>query len=404
MEFEKLSHLSCIKGSGGEKGNRPEDFVVDEITELGYVSELTKKQIQEENGEYVVFAVKKMNITTSDMIKIISQKLKINAERITVAGQKDKNAVTYQLACCWKGKDVNKEKIIELKSIETKDGRIEVLKVWNSANRINVGELVGNKFKIRLENVSDIKQINKIHESNKSMMSNYFWKQRFGINQKNIVVAKHILLKEYEEAIIEMLTDNKEDKEMIKEIGIKNFITNKKDVKEGYENIIKKQLMKSDQVGKTECLNTIKKIPASTLKMIIESYQSYLFNLELSERIKRKKLNIDQDKRCGFNKYGFVDIDSRGNEIPCLPLLGYNSKSNEIIENILWEEGIEIGDFKVRDIPEIGCKGSWRPALVNIKNLKIHEHNNDYTLEFELPKGAYATAALRELTDIERIC
>jgi tRNA pseudouridine13 synthase len=290
MEFEKLSHLSCIKGSGGEKGNRPEDFVVDEITELGYVSELTKKQIQEENGEYVIFAVKKTNITTSDMIKIISQKLKINAERITVAGQKDKNAVTYQLACCWKGKEINKEIIMKLKSIKTKDGTIEIIKAWNSVNSINIGDLIGNKFKIRLENVKNIEQISKIYESNKEMVPNYFWKQRFGINQKNIVVAKHILLKEYEEAIIEMMTDNKEDKEMIKEIGIKNFIMNKKDVKGEYENIIKKQLMKSNQVGKTECLSAIKMIPVTILKMIIESYQSYLFNLELSESIKSFRL------------------------------------------------------------------------------------------------------------------
>ena len=404
MEFRSLSHLSCIKGSGGNRGEKPEDFIVDEITEKGYASEIWQDASHEEEGEYIIFAIKKNNVTTSNMIRIISQKLRINSERISVAGQKDKNAITYQLVCCWKGKDINKENIIALKKIKVKNGEIEVLNAWNSMKKINIGDLVGNRFKINLYNVIKIEQINKINEDNKGFIPNYFWKQRFGINQKNIIIAKHILLKQYEDAVIEIITENNEEKKDIEDIGIKNFIINKKEIKGAYENIIKKQLIRYNQIGKTECLNAIKAIPTQILKMIIESYQSYLFNLELSERIKSKKLDIETDRRCGINKYGFVDVDCKGDKVACLTLIGYDSKTNEILDDILWKEGIDIGDFKVKDIPEVGCKGSWRPALANVKNLKIHESNDRCSLEFELPKGAYATAALREWTDIERVC
>ncbi|MEM3369295.1 MAG: tRNA pseudouridine(13) synthase TruD [Candidatus Micrarchaeia archaeon] len=387
--MNSLSHLSKKKGSGGKRINEPEGFIVEEIFNGENVTELNLENV--DNSEYITFVLEKKNLTTYDAIRFLSDSLKVDVKRFSIAGQKDKNAITYQLVSCWKGREISSEKLME---ISKKNHNIKIARIWNTNFKVRIGTLTGNSFTIRLTEVEDIGAVERIMQENGDIIPNYFGPQRFGTRSTNVDVARCILLKDYESAIKYLLkipeNESISECQEANELGL---------YEKRISNFLKERGYDSDSFR-----NAIKMIPASILKLILDSYQSYLFNVELSFRIKNKLMEpLENDKTCGFNRYGFVDLDSSGNQIVCSQLIGYDSRPNDVIKDILWEEGIEIGDFKLREFPGLNLNGSWRPLFVNVKDLNIKKDNDEYELKFKLTKGAYATSFLREITDIKRI-
>jgi len=114
----------------------PEDFIV---TEVSLVKPL-------KNGEYTYFELKKRNWTTQRAIQQISRRLRTSSKRIGFAGNKDKFAITTQICSAWKI-DPQAIENIRLSEID--------LKVLGKGNeRINLGDLTGNQFKIQVKDLS----------------------------------------------------------------------------------------------------------------------------------------------------------------------------------------------------------------------------------------------------------
>ena len=113
---------------------KPEDFCVEEIMSL----DLSK-------GDYTYFILEKKNFNTKDALKIIAKALRINDKRFNVAGIKDKIAVTKQYVSVFK---VNPERISKLKF---KNIKIKVL--GKGSERLRLGQLDGNRFKIIVRNL-----------------------------------------------------------------------------------------------------------------------------------------------------------------------------------------------------------------------------------------------------------
>ncbi|MCS7109815.1 MAG: tRNA pseudouridine(13) synthase TruD, partial [Candidatus Micrarchaeota archaeon] len=195
----ELSHLSKRSGCGGKRKEGNENFIVEEIYDGIPVKEL---ELEEKPGEYFVFLLYKEGITTYDSVSAIARKLGINIERISVAGQKDKNAITYQLASCW-NKGLKKEDFLNL---NCEIGKIKILKIWESDRKIEIGSLTGNRFKIKIEQVENIDNVEGIMEDNRNLIPNYFGPQRFGINNKNIEIGKMMLLKNYEGVVNNLIS------------------------------------------------------------------------------------------------------------------------------------------------------------------------------------------------------
>ena len=113
-------------------------------------------------------------------------------------------------------------------------------------------------------------------------------------------------------------------------------------------------------------------------------------------------------------KQGFGVAEIKGDVledgVPTVPLFGFNSefsggKSGEIEKKILKDEGIELSEFKVKEMPELSSKGSRKKMVLHPKNLKLAKTGPDEMYEgrlkavisFELNKGNYATTVLCEL-------
>ena len=122
-----------------------DDFIVDEIG-------LTWKG----NGNYAILHVKKTEMTTWDMIAAFAAFLNINAEKIGYAGLKDKHATTTQYISI----EARYEK--ELKKF--KHPQIKIMAWTRHTHSIRMGDLLGNRFKINLFEVTQIQagQIEKL--------------------------------------------------------------------------------------------------------------------------------------------------------------------------------------------------------------------------------------------------
>ncbi|MEA1982212.1 MAG: tRNA pseudouridine(13) synthase TruD [Campylobacterota bacterium] len=154
-----------------------DDFIVDEIgVEF------------KGNGNYAILHIKKVEMTTWDMIAAFSDFLNINAEKIGYAGLKDKHATTTQY--------ISVEARYEKELKKFKHPQIKVIGWTRHTHSIRMGDLIGNRFTINLFEVNQIQagQIEKLaKKSQKFGLPNYFGYQRFGRDGDSIEQAKEMI-------------------------------------------------------------------------------------------------------------------------------------------------------------------------------------------------------------------
>lgn len=207
---------------------------------------------------------------------------------------------------------------------------------------ISLGDLIGNRFTITVRN---------IHERPKEIgkFINYFGEQRFSRNNKDI--GKAIIKKDFSTAI-KLVCEGQGD----------------------YEIQVRQHLEKhpNDHVG------ALKRIPKKILSLYIHAYQSWLWN-RTAEILKTETI----------------------------PIVGFDTDLSDqpAITDILHEEGVSQRDFIIPQMPELSSAGEERSLFCEIKDLRIGELEQDelnegqskITVTFELPKGCYATEAIKAL-------
>ena len=327
------------------------DFIVEEIPLYEFTGE----------GEHLVLTVRKKDLTTWEMLDILSNHLGIRRRDMGYAGLKDKHAMTIQYISIMA---TNEEK---LKAF-THD-KIKILNTVRHNNKIRVGHLKGNRFKIRLKKVLGV-QKDKLDSVLKWIKNNgvpnYFGTQRFGVNGDNWEEGKKIL----------------EGKLKIRDRKTKEFL--------------------------------------------VGSYQSYLFNLWLSKRMELnhllEKLSEDEcEGLMGLPKGSLKNVKKQKHFFKLLQgdvMMHYPYGRVFYVENL--EE--ESSRFLTKDIApagllcgkksklaqetallleepfvdDINLNGTRRYAWIQVSEVtKTYvEEKAHYEISFILPKGSYATNVL----------
>ncbi len=385
MDFSNLSHLSGTAGMGGTIKNSPEDFIVEEIgsdgTLFGTDKEITRV---DEKGDFVRFILQKRDWTTEGAIRRIAKELGIGKKRFNYAGNKDKIALATQLVSVF---NVEKEKIL---SLNLKD--IKINGAWKSKERVSLGDLLGNRFTIKVVNPEkngDI--VNKIYGELGGKFPNYFGEQRFGTTRKNThIVGEYIIRCRLDKAVLAFLCDTEGEihesariaREKLRETldfaaALREFPKHLKLERSMLAHLEKNP---NDYAGALRCL------PRGTLLMFVHAFQSYIFNRLLSDRISEGEVKPEEGER--MNDSGF--IEGR--------IIGYETELNEREKEILAGLEIKTRDFKIKSMPEISSKGSSRTLFAPLKDFSFSES----TFRFSLPAGSYATVALREFLDVKK--
>lgn len=423
MVYEKVGILRFMtnkNGIGGRIKQDAEDFFVNEIANIDL-----------NEGNYFIIKVKKKNWDTMNLARVLSNILGISQKRIYYAGTKDKRAIAIQYFSI---KNANEEIVEKLKSSRLRDVEIEI--VGKSRKAVNLGNLLGNEFSIKIVDVNTNEIEEKIEAIKRELMDkgtpNFFGLQRFGsIRYITHEVGKMIVKGRFKDAfwIYVAKPFEGESKEVKK---IREELWNTRDEKFGLRELPKhlryeRLLLQKLREGKDE-EGALLSLPKNLKMMFVHAYQSYIFNLLLSERIAEfeslKKIE-DEDtisfvsfkqnkKRYYFFKedYSIVKsntkrrikflIDKRRAAL-ALPLPGYETKvegwCKEKLNEILEKEEVKLKDFKNK-YKEFSSKGSFRSAdiLAEWTNLSYEIEKNDVKFNFYLPKGCYATIFLREFT------
>jgi len=395
--MDKLSYLSKQDGIKGSIKDSPEDFMVEEIGTDGTVFEIGKEiEHEDEEGDYTHFILQKREWTTEGAIRRMAKYFKTGKKRFNYAGNKDKIAVSTQIASAF---GIDKEKLL---SLDLKD--IKINGAWNAKEKIKLGELIGNRFTIRVNDYEDGNKVEIIYKELEGKFPNYFGEQRFGTTRKNThKTGEQMLRGRYDKAVMIFLADtegeiNEDAKNARKNLEeTKDFTAALKEFPKYLR--LERSMLEKLSKNPNDYVGALRALPRGTLLMFIHAFQSYLFNRILSERISEENLKPEEGEYfCGENFYGFPDIEKKAeNGWIAGKLIGYETELNEREKNLLEELDIRKNDFKVKGIPELSSKGNYRTLLSPLKDFSFDEG----IFRFSLPAGSYATVALKEFLDVK---
>ncbi len=338
-----------------------EDFIVDEIPlyEAG------------KSGNYIHLHIKKVDMSTLEMIAVLEEQTGFH--NISHAGLKDKYATTTQYISM----PASFEKFFK----KFKHPQIQILDSHLSPHKLNIGDLKGNKFKIRLRDVTPdaaLKLDKVLTEIIRQGVPNYFGYQRFGHDENHFEKSQ--------------------------------------------------EAAHGSKVFRDRRLN----------KLMSNAYQSYLFNDWLVERItlcreldymdlsafeKKWSLSTEEVKQLqaqyGIFKVlpGDIMLDVINNKwvnVKDLPSIKKPYKERKLqptgmlVGKKAWRSRGAAGAIEARhDDDEVAMAGERRAAWIYPKGIKSTyiKKESIYELSFELPKGSYATILLENLAnrDVESV-
>lgn len=433
LGIETFATKTC--GIGGIIKQTPEDFVVEEVLVDGSKAELTPKLPEQVKGEgrYLICLLIKRNWDTLLTVRKIAKKLGISERRVRIAGIKDKKA--------WTAQHISIENIgVErLRRIQV-DG-ITVYPLHYSPNMIFPQMSLGNIFHITVGGISHSNAV--IQERIANVVDelralggtpNFFGHQRFGtIRPITHLVGKALAHDKLDKAAMVFLAkpsphehpSSRKARQRLLESGNFKEALNNFPQPLLYERLMLSHLVKhpKDYVG------AFKRVPKRLRSLLLQSYQSYLFNRFLSQRLLHK-IPISEPQIGDYvvktdshelptNSYLTVthenlqdvqEMAKEGKMYVAIPLIGFKQASSEgvqgaIEKSILESENITQANFHVASMPEMSATGELRTTLTPIINLNIERPAKDelnpskkkLRMSFTLHRGCYATVVLREL-------
>ena len=409
------SFFSKTSGIGGKLRKKSEDFNVEEVVSIPGRSHWIWMQ-ESSNGKHQIVKIKANNWDTHVLVKELSRKLNIGQKSIGFAGTKDKRAITTQHFSVKTSRE-------NLSAINLENIELEFL--HSSIKPIRLGNLVGNKFKIKVTSSSNNDHITNIFSELEGFFQNYFGIQRFGaVRPITHIVGEKIVQGDYEGAVLDYLT-----------LGSPNFgghegreyLSETKDFTKSLEKfpphmLFERQLLGHLSRNKGDYTGAILQLPESLSKMLVHGYQSLIFNKVLDMRIKE---GVDAclpqigDYVMPADGYGVpdqrvtIEVTERnqsklskrcreGKAWVAGLLPGANSnfskgRQGELEKEVMNAFGVEFKDFIIDEIPELSSYGMYRPLFQKYNDIEVDYDSDNPVFSFWLHKGTYATSFLREI-------
>ena len=282
-----------------------------------------------DSGRYIYFRLKKENFTTINALELLAGKLNLKLKNFGFAGNKDKKAITTQ-SCSVFGANEDKLKDLKLTNI-----KIDI--IGRGKTPISLGDLEGNNFKIFVK-------AEKIKKTD--FFVNYYGEQRFGVDCSNHIIGKYLLEKKF------------------------------------------KQACNSLNLPESNPINSLREFGTRKLKFFLHSYQSYLWNSLVYEKLKEK--DGFEVPYC-LGKYKFLDKKIKNFK------LNLPNFDTDDYDHTLKKENLTKEAFLIRELPELVSETSFRDVIREVKGLKVKRGKEGYFLSFFLNKGSYATVFLKKL-------
>ncbi len=414
-------YLTSTQGVGGTLKSSPEDFVVEEV------SAPPPPAI---DGRYAIATIRVRNWETNRLVRQLARSFRISRQRIGFAGTKDKKALTTQL---FSFEDLTPEQVKELR---LKD--VEILDASRSARPLEIGDLVGNRFRIVVRDLAVAPEMaaSLVGETSRQIRAlggfpNFFGIQRFGsVRPITHLVGKAIVRGDFKKAV-EIYVANPIQGEGSESFEVRTALAETGDVREALHNFprsytFEKAILNHLVAQADDWVGALRELPQNLLMMFVHAYQSYLYNRILSERMRRGlpfHEPVAGDLVLPTDKRGIPDrertIDVTGDNLVRVAQRCHEDKAwvsailfgsepefasgepGQIEKETVAAEGLSPMDFLIPDLPRISSKGTRREILAPVRALEAKVDGPNLYLAVELTRGAYATCLLREFMKAE---
>ncbi len=409
---------SDIPGIGGKLRKAPEDFVVDEVS-------LPPPEFPD--GKYVIAKVWHRNWEANRLVRRLASNLRIGRGKVGFAGTKDGRSVATQLMSFDAPLDA-------VSALDIPD--VTVTGSYRARRMITIGDLVGNKFRIKVSDISKETEAEEICMGVRSILDglggfpNYFGPQRFGsVRPITHLIGRDLIHADFEGAVMKYIANPSEEEES-EANDARAALQESRDYEQALKEFPTKLTFERTIIGHLkdnhdDYLGALRMLPRNLLMMFVHAYQSYLFNMMLSERL-RRGIPINQpvpgDLILPLNKAGLPDHDDPisvdGDNLAkasakCMEKkafvsgLLYGTESpfaegpmGEIEHRVIEAEKIERRDFQIVGL-RASSSGTRRELLAIYKDFSMTFAENEASFSFTLNKGCYATALLREFMKAE---
>lgn len=386
-----------LPGTGGLFKAQPEDFLVEEIPAYLPCGE----------GEHLFLEVEKRNLTTLDLVRTLSRQCDIRERDIGYAGLKDARGITRQ----WLS--------VPVKAAEGKLGveneRFRILSSRCHRNKLRLGHLRGNRFRIRIrEVVADALEraaaiLGVLKERG---VPNTFGPQRYGVLGNSAIVGHALVKGDFKGAVEELL-------------GRPERIGNLR-WREGAQRFAAGDLEGALAVLPSTCHHERKTVqgllqgrpyrqalfggyPQRLLRLFLSAYQSELFDRIVAARlpdlgilwpgdVAMKHANgacfsvtapaLEQMRADAF------EISPSGPLFGC-KMLSASAQAGDLEQRMLAEENLQLEAFALPGA--LRMEGSRRPLRVPMGEPSVTAEGPDLLLFFDLPPGSYASSVILEI-------
>ena len=387
---------SHIPGIGGTIKETPEDFLVAEIPRYLPCGE----------GEHLFVEIEKRGLTTFEAIRRIGATLQVSERDIGYAGLKDARGVTRQTLSIPR---VEPQRLLDLDLLG-----IKVLSACRHRNKLKLGHLAGNRFRIIVRNVSD-DALETARQGIKVLtergVPNRFGEQRYGSQGNSHVVGGAILRGDWRAAVDAIIGDPAAVRDERWGAAIDAY--RRGELEESARlfpghcrterDIIRRLIDRPDAFDRA-----IKAVHPRLKSLYLSAWQSALFDRLLDRRISTFDRVIKGDLAYRHDNGACFLVEDEAAESlraerleisPSGPMFGSSMTLPQgeplaMEEELLQEEGLSLDTLR-----EGGTRlqGERRPLRVPLGEANTEMSDGGVLLEFSLPRGAYATSVLREI-------
>lgn len=339
----------------------PENFIVEEEVDRSLL------QLRSERARYLVLLVNKKGVDTLYVARELADKFNVSVGSIKFLGLKDRDSHSTQFFF------INDSVIdIDLKvgEVIAESNKYRVKVVGYTDFRPTQELLIGNKFKVLIDDVSLLNEVRQLlSELTSKGLPAYYGYQRFGTIRYNThLLGKYLVRGDLSSFINELAFSiyPRESLESMSSRVEREFSLKSRLV---YEAKLMRLVKRRDLSKVTKLLERRVK------RLFIEAYLAFLYNNAL-------------------NKYISVHGLTSDGEICVMGALCTNGV--EYYEDVVAIESLNIHEL-AKALGSLGIRGWLRRVQMKLLEPKAYVEGGKLVVEFRLTKGMYASVVLREL-------